>query len=496
MDFNLTFTALTTTSTTKQDEESVTKVLTKNQFIILVIYMATLSTFGSILNILVMIVYRKKREQYASIYLLFVLASVDLTVSLLVVPFTLLTYFPLFRKAGLLCSFAYFSRYSTASLSVCLLGLVAVERYHTISSRIVTSIHNIQLTFIRNSRISAIIATVICLLYGFGCFFIFENLDDSRGCGEQDPGKSKIYNYAGMFVLMLILVSLIILYIKTYIIVKKSRNKVFFINKNEVVNMTLRKKTARFEPTNDFLKVKVDNNQENCVNTLEATQTDSAGKVVISTIENISSLFRANEAIMNKSNRQTSLTEVESTSATSTRNKLFFNFISKSYLKESLRTNNLPVKVYEYQTESVDQPSNISVQRQIPIVVTASEESKISTFPQQLNLKEEHLRYNKNASLKWSTTMSSTETLSVKLAKFYSKVFTNQNSDHGTNECSAMNVMSIQVAHQHNRSINVNLKSNMKIFVPKRQTNHYNMSIRKDWRLARMFALVSLDIFI
>ena len=281
--------------------------------IALIVLMTILSICGIFFNSIVLIVYRKKRSQNAYMYLLFYLAIVDFSVSLLVIPLTLLKHLSYFRNILLLCRIYFFLCYSAPSLSVCILGLVTIERYHTITTRALVLVRNVQVIFIKYCRIAVIIALVVCFSYGFGCFFVFKVYEVSHECNGSDVSISeKAYNYCGMIILVIILFISFFLYIKIYIAVKQSQMRVSdqtgnktngrkikdcsdetfnAVKFNESSNINSIMKEKNYSDADNFngKRKKVDFLTGNCVQSSNLTNVTSIDQIPISTKDTFSS---------------------------------------------------------------------------------------------------------------------------------------------------------------------------------------------------------------
>ena len=113
----------------------------ENSDIGFIIYMSILSLLGIVLNLPIIIVYRKKYTHSASLYLLFALALLNFLISLIVVPITLITTIEVFYiNNRFYCGMSYFLRFFSNSISVILLGLIAYERYNIISAKTITKL--------------------------------------------------------------------------------------------------------------------------------------------------------------------------------------------------------------------------------------------------------------------------------------------------------------------------------------------------------------------
>ena len=383
--------------------------------IALIVLMTILSICGIFFNSIVLIVYRKKRSQNAYMYLLFYLAIVDFSVSLLVIPLSLLNYISIFAEYVLvICQLVFLTRYSAPSLSTCILALIAIERYQTITSRTYSSIKNVQLTFIKNSRIALIIATFICITYGIGCFFVYSNKE--KGCGGNEVSFNlKIYNYTGMAVLLMIMLVIAILYARIYRLVKKSRNKIF---------------AANFKPRNNTISIN----------------------------KGFLSINHQNTDLSQGVNDLNEESKINSSSAT--KKKVFFQ-------------NNLQ------DVESIEIPTQVAKTLIHGIFTTSNNE----TF--SLNNQEKGSTIGQNA----QNTISTQDTLSSRLAKFYSKMFVTKPK---TNETT--NTLKITVFPNEDVTIDNSQKLNSASRNSILKINN-NLSISKDWKVARIFAIVCVFYF-
>ena len=390
------------------------------QRIIFIVFMSIMSICGTMFNLLVIIVYRQKHNENASLYLLFTLSVIDFLVSLFVIPTTLLEYFQFFHNISVFCKFSYFLRYTTTAISVALLGLIAFERYYTITSRKVNSSRKTQMNLVKQSRIGVIMTLVVCTLYGSVCFFLSgtecDTLEHEQE-GEEHNELHRIYNYTTVSILMLILACVTFLYVRTYIVVKKSSNKVFSCNTKAFDNQRANVKNLILE-VNKQSFVDFNNQDEN-------------NKVLVSTVDHLSSIFKDNQ--LNKTNFQNE----ESTDIIETKKKVYFN-----------------TEKQIYSPSNIDEPNE-----------SVSYLSNLGTFPQ----------YNESPNNKERTDIQS-----IKMKKIYSKVnfISNENPEK-------LQLHKIKIVPLENDEKLNDCKS---IVLNKTVTNN---SIRKDWKVAKIFALVN-----
>lgn len=528
------------TNETTTSVDATTKIeydqMTSEQEIILLVYMIIVSVFGAISNLLVMLVYFKKRTQYASLYLLFTLALVDFSTSAIVVPMTLATYFETFTTTNLSCQFAYFFRYLTSSLSVCVLGLIAVERYHTISSRTLTSLKNIQLTLVRNSRIAILIMLFICLAYSSGCFFIFEVKYRYLACGEKSESYSLIYNTTGVAGLLLVLLAVIVLYIKTYIVVRKKINKVYntqYGGDNFVtqINSTTNAKNYIAMSNNRAAsnKFNVTSNNSNTVVTKKSISFDTTQNVfkeytkansvinddckvnnVLSTIEHMNSILRANEPVVGTCT--TGTTSLMTTTIKTSLNEMSYKNKSQSTDVNLDCQKSKPLHdetIFEANETTLnaglsdDATTNNDGFDQLEEYISKSNFDTYSEFNSEIPSKVVSNRQRMPMVILEQNTK--VDSLSSKLTAFYSKflksvpnnneikLFTinvapkNSISLNGTSS----NVIKTSYGLTRNRSLTVTGNIVPKsIFKSSNECQQTNATIRKDWRVARMFILV------
>ena len=426
------------TDSSVTDIPLMTRKMSMNQKVALIIFMISLSIFGTIFNLLVLLVYRKKRNQNASLFLLFTLASVDFLVSLLVVPVTLLEYFQYFHSVHLFCRFTYFSRYTATSLSVCLLGLVAFERYYTITSKSITSLQKTQLILVRKNRIAIAIILVLCIFYGSGCFFVidfecdFENHEDIY----EVPKFLKIYNYTGMSFLMLILSGVTLLYLRTYCIVKRSSNKViqctktFEYTKNNVKQLFFEAKTK---------------NEESFMHHVQGDK----NVAIVSTIDHLNSVFT----------EKAKLKDEESAAIFQMKKKVTFNPTLENFSV---------TKTYDYDCNSVEMHAHLADQsscRKMSIYLGTHDDpvdgSKLETSPQYIEDKN--------------------KIFDIQNVNNTKQLITAQNNKK-------MNILNIKVMPKTD-----NCDEETKDIVSEycKYKIATNSSIRKDWKIAKIFVLVN-----
>lgn len=225
-----------------------------------IIYMVCLSFLGTVSNFPILLVYRNRASNNASIYLLFSLALVNLLISLIVVPFSIFASVQdLYINDRFYCGLSYFLRYFANSISVVLLALIAFERYNTISAKTMTRLRVLQKSLIYNSKRGTVVAVVLCFILTVWCFYFIDNLE--KCCTPVD--SFIYYNIFCSVVLGLILFLMIILYIKSYLIVHRSTTKIFIKNLDSTQSKTTKTLNFLVKFTNqENLKTFSENSEE------------------------------------------------------------------------------------------------------------------------------------------------------------------------------------------------------------------------------------------
>jgi uncharacterized membrane protein len=189
-----------------------------------IVYMSLLCVIGTLLNLFIVLVYRRKQSDSASIFLLFALAIVDLIISLVVVPFTIFTSLKEFYvNDRFLCGLTFFMRYFSCSFSTILLGLISFERYNTISAKTMNNLRSVQKNLVYNSKKATLLAAIACLIGSAWTFYFYKNKETH--CGETD--SAIYYNIVCSICLAIVMATMIIMYLKAYLIVRNSSTKIF-----------------------------------------------------------------------------------------------------------------------------------------------------------------------------------------------------------------------------------------------------------------------------
>lgn len=109
--------------------------MSNNDLIVLLVFFLIIFIFGSILNILVLIVYRPNSRYYASIFLIFLMAFFHFIYSFLLTPI-LIAYVALIANNATIntffCKLVYFVQISFIGTNISLLVLVSFERFKKI----------------------------------------------------------------------------------------------------------------------------------------------------------------------------------------------------------------------------------------------------------------------------------------------------------------------------------------------------------------------------
>nr|QVK45741.1 G protein-coupled receptor [Proales similis] len=195
----------------------------KESLIGFIFYMSVLFVFGTLFNLVIILANCSRYKLNSFLFLLFSLAWVDFLTSLLVVPFSLLVSGNLvYLDNRLFCGAAYFARYFTTSISVLLLALISYERYQIISSKNLSSLRLLQNGMYRRTKFSVLSIVALSFVFSVWSFYFYYN--DGEEC-EEKP-ETIYFNILSTFMLGLVVLFMIALYVKTYLVVRKSVHRV------------------------------------------------------------------------------------------------------------------------------------------------------------------------------------------------------------------------------------------------------------------------------
>lgn len=263
-----------------------------------VLFMSTLCLWGILSNLPILLVYRRKYDTYASLYLLFILACIDLFVSSFVIPLTLLTTIANFYiNSKFYCGLSFFFRYFSCSISVNTLALIAYERYQTISAGAMTKQTLFRALLIRRCKTFSYFMPVICFLLASLCFYFYQNRSD--GCYLN---ANLIYFNIGCSILLaIVMIVLITLYVKIYLIVHRSCTMNILVTKLEATNKQHRhhhnhhhhqhhhqnsSSNGKRGTCYNIQKITIKFDETNNANTNDDTNTNTSNNVVTTTTQN------------------------------------------------------------------------------------------------------------------------------------------------------------------------------------------------------------------
>jgi len=397
-------------------------------------------------------VYRKKYSLNVSLFLLFTLAFVDFLISLFIVPLTVFTSIrDLYLNNKFFCGLTYFLRYFSTSVSVILLALIAFERYNTISAKTMNKLRQTQNDLIRNCKKVTGVAIFICFIYSIWCFYFFSN--GTFRCVEIET--TFYYNIICVLVLGAVMLTMVVLYFKAYIIVHESTTKIY--NRNIVLNKTFCK------PNSTNHKV---NTSDNSVETQFQTETS---------INNSLGLNKLNRDF-NSNNQRTYEPE----------NRL-------DLTNKRLNKSNKPVDLKKIREE-------VEVEQERPFVSETkciktnlqNDDSKLKIFNQtRVVVKCEKLDIGQQSSL--NTKRLYTEVCFVETT---SSTKSNSNEQLAKQKEKPNQILSIENLElnkkQSSNEASLNDSSKQKELLKRKSNlNISSVSIRKDWRVAKMFILVN-----
>ena len=210
-----------------------------------IFFMCFIFIFGTVLNLLILVVYRPNTKYYASLFLLVSLASVNLFSSFVVVPYTAV----IVLGSPFFCGLNYFLRVFIHSITTCILILVGYERLSKLSDLSRSNVankssnkNNAHLAY--NSKKAFACSCVICFGLSVVNFHLHEDGEFKCTCNKTD-----IYNKYYIIISVLLGLSffaLLIMYVKTFMIYHASSNRIFTNitinsienNNSPILNMT------------------------------------------------------------------------------------------------------------------------------------------------------------------------------------------------------------------------------------------------------------------
>ncbi|RNA06749.1 cholecystokinin receptor-like [Brachionus plicatilis] len=206
--------------------------------VIFIVYMSLLSIFGTVLNLAILLVYKNRTSSNASVFLLWSLALVDLLISACVIPMTIFSSTEHFYINDVFyCGLIYFMRYFCSSMSCVLLGLIALERYKTISAKTMTRLRFLQKSLVYNTKRAIVVAVVLCFVTAVWCFVFYQPSQSLKACVPKmqilifsTTLSFETYSIFCIVVLTFIMMGMIVLYIKSYLVVKQATNRIFIKN--------------------------------------------------------------------------------------------------------------------------------------------------------------------------------------------------------------------------------------------------------------------------
>lgn len=460
--------------------------------ILFTIYMSFLAFFGALFNLTILLVYRKNYLSCASIYLVFALAFVDFLISIIAIPFTTIAY-AIEVNNRIYCGMLFFLLYFFNTMSVLLLALISYERYNTISAKTMTKLRILQNKLTYNSKRATVIVVCVCFLFSVWSFYFYDNekmnnekinntaiskLNSPRDCLS---GETYYYNLICCISLGIIIVLMIIMYLKSYMIVYKSTAKIFIKNlDNRNLNSNINIGFFR-NMFNKFAKTIVIDNRS------QSFTTNSREDRITSTSSSISkSNQREDSSTIFNSNDKASYSNLR----TNNQNNLnHFNINPRlSVIQENTQLENELSKNFSLDNRDKFSNTNNNQFKNINEIENIKNEEKqadeINFNPELLETYYYDENKNRDEALK-----SSQKTI-VKI--YYVKPkYGNLSQSHTIILDKIQNIDKINEFKANNVDLNKNMDQKS-IFV-KRPSNCsvLPVTIRKDWKVARMFFLVS-----
>lgn len=182
-------------------------------------FMFTIFIFGSIFNLILLVVYSKFREKYPSIKLLFSIALLNFLTSLIAIPIIALNKLYNFTNDSLVCKAYKFMNYDFGSLSLLLLLLIGFERLRLMC---ITVKIRFLLFDIYNAKVFLIIVLVLSILYSLVAFLVYDNDHKTKEC----VNGYDVFLYISGGALLIIFILLCIIYLKIYLIVTNVSRRV------------------------------------------------------------------------------------------------------------------------------------------------------------------------------------------------------------------------------------------------------------------------------
>jgi hypothetical protein len=202
--------------------------------ILFLVYMSLIFFFGSSLNLMLILVYRKYPSNYSSIWLIASLAFFNFISSILVVPFVVVHHQNIYAKSDIYCGAYSFMQYLINSTPVILLFLIAFERLRNILISTHAKFHFLKAY---NSKTAVLSAILFSLVFSSFAFFCFKINNKNNKCYEDDYS---VYTIVSVAILILVFILLCAIYVQVYIIVAKSSKRVsdFSSKNNKLFNAT------------------------------------------------------------------------------------------------------------------------------------------------------------------------------------------------------------------------------------------------------------------
>lgn len=212
--------------------------------VLIFLFIAILIVFGVFLNSIVLIVYCKFFSKYTSVSLLIFLALTNLFSSMVVLPMIGIEELTTFDKTLIYCNLHYFFSYTTSSLSIVCLVLIAYECFQIINST--KKIINIT----KRTKLIGFLLTMGAFIYAIvSCLFV--KINTYNKC----TGTSFTLNVFVTCTLFFFYVTITVYYAKIYYIVRQNRRKVTFfassgLQKKKLSQVSVISHTASTTPQN------------------------------------------------------------------------------------------------------------------------------------------------------------------------------------------------------------------------------------------------------
>ncbi len=195
------------------------------------IFFLTIFLFGSTLNLLVLIVYRPNSRQYASIFLIFLMATLHFIYSLIVTPimiaYVALTTYQT-KIDNFFCKFIFFMQFTFIGISVSLLTLISFERSKKIKLLSENKTEYLKhKTLAYDSKKASLFLCVFSFILAIFAFAIFQSNDGVCKCVDND--FARVYYIIIICLVILAYGTMVFFYMKAYFTFRQNKKRIFSI---------------------------------------------------------------------------------------------------------------------------------------------------------------------------------------------------------------------------------------------------------------------------